>query len=195
MKSNSRLILTRLCSVVALAVIIFASFLPAQLERLGTGHWDIEQLLAYFAATSIVCLGWRRPFVVAGSLMAAAAVLEALEGLTPNQHAQASVRSQRSWRSVSGGATCHVHNPSTESADLLPTWTFTLKATGDRHHAYLLAILVRSFPFAIAGPAPCPLDLHDASGGPSSISRASSSLVMDRYGFSERERNCMRPRC
>ena len=84
MKSNSRLILTRLCGVVALAVIIFASFLPAQLERLRTGHWDIEHFLAYFAATSIVCLGWRRPFVVAGSLMAAAAILEALQGLTPN---------------------------------------------------------------------------------------------------------------
>ena len=81
MKSNSRLILVRLCSVVALAVIIFASFLPA---RLRTGHWDIEHFLAYFAATSIVCLGWRRPFVVAGRLMAAAAILEALQSLTPN---------------------------------------------------------------------------------------------------------------
>ena len=65
-------------------MIIFASFLPVQLERLSTGHWDIEHFLACFAATSIVCLGWRRPFVGAGSLMAAAAVLEALQGLTPN---------------------------------------------------------------------------------------------------------------
>jgi len=51
MKSNSRLILVRLCSVVALAVIIFASLmLPAKWERLRTGHWAVEHFLAYFAA-------------------------------------------------------------------------------------------------------------------------------------------------
>ena len=75
----------RLCGVVALALVVFASLmLPPQLKRLRTGHWAVEHFLAYFAATSIVCLGWRRPFVVAGSLMAAAAILEALQGLTPN---------------------------------------------------------------------------------------------------------------
>jgi hypothetical protein len=76
----------RLCGVVTLAVIIVASLmLPDKLERLRTGHWAVEHFLAYFAATSIVCVGWRRPFVVAGTFMAIAALLEALQGLTPNR--------------------------------------------------------------------------------------------------------------
>jgi hypothetical protein len=85
MTSNSRLRWIRLCGVVALAAIIFASlFLPPKWEQLRTGHWAVEHFLAYFAATWIVCLGWRRPLVVAGLLMPFAAVLEALQGLTPN---------------------------------------------------------------------------------------------------------------
>jgi hypothetical protein len=52
----------RLCGVVALAVIIFASrMLPPSWERLRTGDWAAEHFLAFFAATLIVCLGWRRP--------------------------------------------------------------------------------------------------------------------------------------
>jgi hypothetical protein len=85
MTSDSRLRWIRLCGVVALAVVIFASLmLPATWERLRTGHWAVEHFLAYFAATSIVCLGWRRPLVVAGLLMPFAALLEALQSLTPD---------------------------------------------------------------------------------------------------------------
>jgi hypothetical protein len=77
MNSNYRLRWARLCGLVALAVIIFASLmLPAKLEQLRSGHWEIEHFLAYFVATLTLCLGWRRPFVVAGGLMAAAALLE-----------------------------------------------------------------------------------------------------------------------
>ena len=68
--------LVHLCSVVAVAVIIFDSLmLPPSWQRLRTGHW---------AATSIVCFGWRGPFVVAGLLMLIAALLEALQSLQPN---------------------------------------------------------------------------------------------------------------
>ena len=75
----------RLCGVVALAVIIFASLmLPAKWQQLRTGHWAVEHFLGYFAATLIVCLGWGRPFVVAGLLMLFAAVLEALQSMTPD---------------------------------------------------------------------------------------------------------------
>jgi hypothetical protein len=77
------LVWIRLCGVVALAVIIFASLmLPAKWERLRTGHWAVEHFLAYFAATSILCLGWGGPFVVGVALMALAALLEALQSLT-----------------------------------------------------------------------------------------------------------------
>jgi hypothetical protein len=38
-----------------------------------------------FLATSIVCLAWPRPFIVALELMAFAGLLEALQGLTPDR--------------------------------------------------------------------------------------------------------------
>jgi hypothetical protein len=75
----------RLCGVVALALIIFASLmLPAKWGQLRTGHWAVEHFLAYFAATSIVCLGWGHPFVVVGMLILLATLLEALQSLQPN---------------------------------------------------------------------------------------------------------------
>jgi VanZ family protein len=88
MTFNSRLKWIRLCGVAAVAVIIAASLmLPAKLEQLRTGHWEVEHFLAYFAATSIIYLGWRRPFVVAGALIAVAALLETLQSLIPNHSA------------------------------------------------------------------------------------------------------------
>jgi hypothetical protein len=75
----------RLCGVVALALIIFASLmLPAKWQQLRTGHWAVEHFLAYFAATSIICLGWGHPFVVVGMLILLAALLEGLQNLQPN---------------------------------------------------------------------------------------------------------------
>jgi hypothetical protein len=60
------------------------AMLQAKLEQLRTGHWAVEHFFAYFAATSIVCLGWCRPFVVVGPFMVITALLEVLQGLTPN---------------------------------------------------------------------------------------------------------------
>ena len=48
-------------------------------------HWMIEHFLAYFAVTFLFCLAWPRPFIVAGSLVALAAVMEALQGLTSDR--------------------------------------------------------------------------------------------------------------
>jgi VanZ family protein len=74
----------RLCSVLVLAVLIFASLLlPPRLEQLRTGHWEIEHFLAYLVAVPIICLGWPRPFLVAILLIPAAALLEALQCLQP----------------------------------------------------------------------------------------------------------------
>jgi fucose permease len=71
-----------LCSVVAVAAIAVASLIPTQWE-LRTGlHWLIEHFVIYFAVTTIICLAWPRPFVVATSLIVLAGLLEALQGLT-----------------------------------------------------------------------------------------------------------------
>ena len=61
--------------------------LPANWAKLRTGHWAVEHFLAYFAATSIVCLGWGHPFMVVGMLILLAALLEALQSLQPNHPA------------------------------------------------------------------------------------------------------------
>ena len=85
MTPKSRLSLIRLCGVLALSAIILATLvLPKQLEQLRTGHWALEHLLAYFAATSIVCLGWPRPLMVAGFFVPCAALLEGFQALTPD---------------------------------------------------------------------------------------------------------------
>ncbi len=68
-----------------IAAIVVATLMPAGCQiRLGL-HWLVEHFLAYFAATSIFCLAWPRPFIVAGVMMAFAALLEALQGLTPDR--------------------------------------------------------------------------------------------------------------
>jgi len=71
---------------VALVVAIAAATLiPAAWQiRLGL-HWLLEHFLAYFAATSIFCLAWRRPLVVAAVLLPVAILLEAAQGLTPDR--------------------------------------------------------------------------------------------------------------
>ena len=68
--------------IVAIAV---ASVVPVDWQ-LRTGlHWLTEHFLIYFAATTIICLAWPRPFVVAGVLMVLAGLLEALQGLTSDR--------------------------------------------------------------------------------------------------------------
>src|SRR5437867_108921 len=76
---------SRLLGVGALGMVIFASLmLPTAVEQMRTGHWFLEHFLGYSAA---LCLGWRRPFWVAGILTVAAFVLEGLQALTPNHSA------------------------------------------------------------------------------------------------------------
>lgn len=71
--------------VALLVAIAVATFIPEQWQ-LRTGlHWLTEHFLIYFAATTILCLAWPRPFVVAGVLMVLAGLLEALQGLTADR--------------------------------------------------------------------------------------------------------------
>jgi hypothetical protein len=75
----------RLCGILVLGLLIFASLLlPPQLEHMRTGHWEIEHFLAYLMAVPIICLGWPRPFLVAITLLPAAALLEVLQCLRPD---------------------------------------------------------------------------------------------------------------
>jgi VanZ family protein len=85
MPSKWRLILIRLCGVVILVLVVYVTLLlPSKLEQLRTGHWALEHFLGYFAAASIVLLGWPRPFLVGGLFQPFAAILEGLQSLTPD---------------------------------------------------------------------------------------------------------------
>jgi VanZ family protein len=83
--SKFRLSWLQLCSVLAFTLVVYASLmLPQQVEQMRTGHWFTEHFVGYFVASAIICLGWRRPFLVAAVLSVAAAVLEGLQSLTPS---------------------------------------------------------------------------------------------------------------
>src|SRR5262245_59752038 len=81
-------LIIKFCSVAAaIAAIVYAELGPGDWQlRTGLG-WQTEHFLAYFVVTSIVCLVWPRPLVIGPALMAASMLLEALQALTPDRHA------------------------------------------------------------------------------------------------------------
>jgi VanZ family protein len=84
MMSISRLAWIRLVGVMAVVLVVFSTLmLPTELERVRTGHWFLEHFVGYFAAASIILLGWPRPLLVAAVFTIAAFILEGLQFWTP----------------------------------------------------------------------------------------------------------------
>jgi VanZ family protein len=75
----------KFCSVVAMALLVFAALGPADWQPRTALGWQIDHFLGYLAITSIVCFAWPRPFVVGGALMAIAALLEGLQVFTSDR--------------------------------------------------------------------------------------------------------------
>ncbi len=73
------------CGAVVLIAAVVASLIPANMQIRTGLHWQVEHFLVYFLATAIFCLAWPRPFIVAGVMIAVSALLEALQGLTPDR--------------------------------------------------------------------------------------------------------------
>jgi hypothetical protein len=72
----------RFCGVAVIVLLVIAALGPAKWQpRTGLG-WEIEHFAGYFVATTILLLGWPRPLVVGGALMAGAGLLESLQALT-----------------------------------------------------------------------------------------------------------------
>ena len=68
-----------------MVLLVVAALDPAQwAPRSGLG-WQIDHFVGYFVITSIFCVAWRQPFVVGGVLILVAALLEALQALTPDR--------------------------------------------------------------------------------------------------------------
>jgi VanZ family protein len=74
-----------LCGALILIAAVVASLIPANIQIRTGLHWQVEHFVVYFLATSSFCLAWPRPFIVAAAMMAFSALLEALQGLTPDR--------------------------------------------------------------------------------------------------------------
>jgi VanZ family protein len=85
MTSESKARLTGLLGAAALAALSMAALLPTKwVPRTGLG-WQVEHFSIYFATAFVLCIAFRRPYVVAISVMTFSAILEALQGLTPDR--------------------------------------------------------------------------------------------------------------
>ena len=77
----------KICSVTVMVLLVVISLGPAKWQPRTELGWEIDHFLGYFVITSMFCLAWPRPFVVGGLLMAGGALLEGLQALTPDRHA------------------------------------------------------------------------------------------------------------
>jgi hypothetical protein len=74
------------CGLALLALLVLASLIPAKWQILRTGlGWQSDHFIGFFVATSVVCSAWPRPLLIGPILMAAAALLEGLQALTPDR--------------------------------------------------------------------------------------------------------------
>jgi VanZ family protein len=77
----------KVCSATILVLLVIAALGPEKWTPRTALGWQIDHFLGYFAITLFVCLAWPRPLAVGGILMAAAFLLEGLQGLTPDRSA------------------------------------------------------------------------------------------------------------
>ena len=73
--------------VAIIVMLVIGALGPANWTPRTAFGWQIDHVLGYFAITLLVCFAWPRPNVVGGVLMAAAFLLEGLQGLTPDRSA------------------------------------------------------------------------------------------------------------
>ncbi len=79
----------RFASVAALVLVVIVALGSEKWQpRSGLG-WQIDHFVGYFVITAMFCVAWPRPFVVGSALMAAAALIEGLQALTPDRSSYA----------------------------------------------------------------------------------------------------------
>ena len=79
---------TKVCGVTVVVLLLaFAALGPGKwVPRSGLG-WQMDHFVGFFAFTLLVCLAWPRALVVGGAITAFAFLLEGLQALTPDRHA------------------------------------------------------------------------------------------------------------
>jgi hypothetical protein len=77
--------LTKVCSVAALLLLVFAALGPGKwIPRSGYG-WQVDHFVCYFAFTLMICLAWPRALLVGGAMAAFAVLLEGMQAFTPDR--------------------------------------------------------------------------------------------------------------
>jgi len=79
--------IARLCGVVIMVLLVIAALGPADWAPRSSLGWQFDHFAGYFVITCFFCFAWSRPVVVGAFLMAVAALLEALQALTPDRSA------------------------------------------------------------------------------------------------------------
>jgi VanZ family protein len=86
MKSRFR-VSAKVCSGAIMILLVIAALGPAKWAPRTELGWQFDHFIGYFGITLFICLACPRPFVVGGVVMAVAALLEALQALTPDRSA------------------------------------------------------------------------------------------------------------
>ena len=102
-------------SGVIIILLLVAALGPAKWAPRTELGWQFDHFIGYFGITLFFCFAWPRPFVIGGVVMAVAALLEALQALTPDRSANRG-RALRSRWGISGGSRCCALHPSMEIA-------------------------------------------------------------------------------
>jgi VanZ family protein len=74
------------CSVPIIVLLVIAALGPENWAPRTHLGWQFDHFIGYFGLTVFFCLAWPQPFVVGGTFMAVAALLEGLQAFTPDRH-------------------------------------------------------------------------------------------------------------
>jgi VanZ family protein len=74
-------------SGVIIILLLVAALGPAKWAPRTELGWQFDHFIGYFGITLFFCFAWPRPIVIGGVVMAVAALLEALQALTPDRSA------------------------------------------------------------------------------------------------------------
>jgi VanZ family protein len=77
----------KVCSGAIVVLLVIAALGPAKWAPRTELGWQFDHFIGYFGITLFFCFAWPRPFMVGGVVMAVAALLEALQALTPDRSA------------------------------------------------------------------------------------------------------------
>jgi VanZ family protein len=77
----------KVCSGAILILLVIAALGPAKWAPRTELGWQFDHFIGYFGITLFFCFAWLRPLVLGGIIMAIAALLEALQALTPDRSA------------------------------------------------------------------------------------------------------------